>query len=143
MSTPPTTDRNPRRKRRPEVYTPRGHLLPLPSGRTGEGRRLRELKAGLLAHVGENPTVTQRILVNRAVSLQQHLTAMDRRFVDSGGQMLSEHAGQQYIAWSNAMLRTLIALGLEKPKPSPAAFWARIHGHADDAEEDDPPPRGL
>jgi hypothetical protein len=99
----------------------RGALLVLPSARTGEGRRLREFRADLTAHVGGKPNATQRALIDRATVLQHHLTAMDRKATAADG-IMSDHASRQYLAWTGALSRLLRQLGLDAtppPKPKP------------------------
>ena len=109
---------------KPKLRAPRGSLLVLPSARLAEGRRLREFRAELTAHVGGAPTATQRALIDRATVLQYHLTGLDRKTIESGD--LSDHASRQYLAWSNTLTRTLRALGLEAtPPPKPKMLTPR------------------
>ena len=78
----------------------------MPSGRTAEGRRLREFRAALVAHVGGKPGAVRQILIDRSTVLQAHLTKLDRRAEAEGS--LSEHAMREYIAWQNTL--TLVRL---------------------------------
>ena len=123
------------RKRKPEPR--RGLLLVLPSARTGQGKRLREFRAGLIEHVGK-PSLVQLALIDRATVLQHHLVTMDRQAAAAGG--MSEHAQRRYLAWDGSLRRALLALGLEAAPPpvvsladrlaaSPsAAAWSRPPG---------------
>ena len=61
--------------------------MPLPA------RFIRHLRADLLAHVGTQPSATQRIAIERAVMLAFHLARMDTDALSSGG--MSEHARKQ------------------------------------------------
>ena len=78
---------------------------------------MRETRSALLAHVG-TPSATQRALVERAVMLTLHCALFDRRALEAGG--LSERDGKSYLAYSNALARTLRALGLKGAAPPPA-----------------------
>ena len=102
---------------KPKPRAPRGSLLVLPSARLAEGRRLREFRAELTAHVGGAPTATQRALIDRATVLQHHLTTLDRKMAEA--EDLSDHASRRYLAWSNTLARTLVRLGLEAARPPP------------------------
>ena len=82
---------------------------------TREGRLFYTLRAELVAHVGGHPNAAQRALIDRLAWMQVHLARMDQRMLESGD--LSEHAGRQYLAWSNSVARGLATLGLEPTTP--------------------------
>lgn len=83
----------------------------MPSGRTAEGRRLREFRASLVQHVGGNPTTAQQALIAATTVLQMQITRMDvKAFRNSG---MSEHDSRVYYAALGALRRNLQALGLE------------------------------
>jgi hypothetical protein len=107
--------------KRKRVYPKAAPLLALPSGRFAVGKRLREFKASLIAHLGGQPTAVQSALIDRAVALQHHLTALDRKTVDTG-QPMSGNDTERYIALDMRFTRIMRQLGLEAappPKPKP------------------------
>jgi hypothetical protein len=86
-------------------------------GRSKEARLMKSLRTELIAHVGGEPSVTQRILIDQAARLQLRIAMMDREGTDTG---MSERRQVEYLAWANTLSRTLRELGLEpakKPKP--------------------------
>lgn len=78
---------------------------------------MRKLRADLVEHVGGKPSATQRALIDRAAWLSLHVLQMDARFSEREGSP-SERDGRQYLAWSNSLARTLVAIGI---KPAAAA----------------------
>jgi hypothetical protein len=94
-------------------------------GRTKEARHMRETRAALIEHVGGTPTATQRTLIDRAVQLSLRIALMDQRFADAG--RMGEVEGRMYLAWSNALNRTVRELGIKAAPsraPTPAELWA-------------------
>ena len=51
----------------------------------GCAERLREFRAGLIAHTGGSPSLVQLALIDRATVLQHHLTTFDRKAAADGG----------------------------------------------------------
>jgi hypothetical protein len=103
-------------------------------GRSREGRFLRQYEKQLLDHVGNNPSVTQRCLIQRAARLALHLELMDERSL-AGDHVFTTHDHLHYVSWSNALARHLARLGLEPQagathKQTSAAFLRAL---ADDA----------
>jgi hypothetical protein len=91
-----------------------GHI----DGRTKEARLCRSLRKALIEQLGgaDRLTPTQRVLIERAVMLTLRVSVLDQRLVDG---TLTGYDNATFIAWSNALRRTLVALGLEAPgKPS-------------------------
>jgi hypothetical protein len=87
---------------------------------------MRQLRASLVEHAGGAPTATQRALIERAVQLSMRVALMDQRFADAG--RMGEVEGKTYLAWSNALNRTLRELGLKgapASTPSIAEIMAR------------------
>ena len=82
-------------------------------GRTKEAALLRQVRDTLLAHVGENPTVVQMMLIDRAAVLMLRLAQIDRRiFADQDLTILDNN---QTVAWQNCLTRVLVALGVRQP----------------------------
>lgn len=80
--------------------------------RTKEARLLRDTRAELTAHLGGNPSATQRALIEQAAQLRLHLATMDRTFAETGGKM-TLHDSRTYLAWANSYSRLLRLLGLK------------------------------
>jgi hypothetical protein len=97
-------------------------------GRTKEARLVRETRANLIAHLGGNPSATQRQLVERVVQLTLRVAAMDRKFAETGAHTL--HDTNQYLAWSNSLERALRHLGLNPVAPKPKDLAAYIESRA-------------
>ena len=88
------------------------------NGNAPAARFIRHLRADLLAHVGTQPSATQRIAIERAVMLAFHLARMDTDALSSGG--MSEHARKQDSAWDGSLRRALQGLGMTAaPAPVP------------------------
>ena len=96
-------------------------LYPFPVGRPsvlgsldrrGKAARLLEAEiSSLVEHVGGNPTIVQRKLIERAARLALYLNQADRKADEAGG--LSDHARREYLAWHNSYVRTLSAIGVK------------------------------
>lgn len=87
--------------------------------RTREARLLRKVRDELHDHLGGTLTVTQRAMVERAAMLTLHISLMDAKALEGNG--LAERDSRQYLAWNNALMKVLKALGTDKPKSKPAA----------------------
>lgn len=72
---------------------------------------MKALRRQLLDQLGESPTASQRVLVERVVNLQLSVARIEAKAAEGGG--MSEHDTRVYLAWSNSLTRTLRALGLE------------------------------
>jgi len=78
---------------------------------------MRRVRADLIAHVGGKPSATQRMLVERAVTLSLYVSKLDSKLLKNGS--MTEHDSRTYLAWSNSLTRTLRELGLGKPQDAP------------------------
>jgi len=87
--------------------------------RTKEARLLRKVRDDLHDHLGGNLTVTQKAMVERAAMLTLHISLMDAKALEGGG--LTERDSRQYLAWNNALMKVMKAMGTEKPKAKPSA----------------------
>jgi hypothetical protein len=87
-------------------------VLARPSGRTKEGRLLRQIRSALFSHFGGESKLTppQRMLVERACMLQLRVATLDRKIRDG---TFSEYDSKTYLAFSNSLARTLKTLGVE------------------------------
>lgn len=93
----------------------RPHVLAKLDGRRREAKLMQTVREDLTAHIGGNPTATQKALIDRAAWLQLHVSLMDAKTLEDGGP-LSERDSRQYLAWSNALTRILRDLGADKPR---------------------------
>jgi hypothetical protein len=82
-------------------------------GRRREARMAKSLRTELVAHLGGAPSVTQRALIERAVSLTMHIALMDKRMAEIADPVMGQSDTNRYLAWSNALERTMRRLGLE------------------------------
>jgi hypothetical protein len=92
--------------------------------RTREARLLREARAELTAHVGGNPSATQRALIDQAAQLRLRLACMDRKFAESGA--FTEHDSRTYLAWSNSYTRALAQLGMKSAEAKGMSLTERL-----------------
>jgi hypothetical protein len=88
-------------------------------GRTREAKLLRRVKAELTAHVGGNPSATQRALIERVAMLTLRIHAMDEKC--AGGDM-TELDTRTYLAWSNTLARTVKLLGIKGEAAKPPSL---------------------
>jgi hypothetical protein len=97
----------------------RPHVLTKLDGRTREAQLMQQVREDLTSHCGGNPSVTQRLLIDRASILTLKVAQIDRKILT--GESLTLHDSNYALAWNNALRRTLTALGVkpaEKPAPS-------------------------
>ncbi len=80
---------------------------------------MRKSRAELLAHLGgaDRVSPTQAALVEQVGQLRLRLAEMDRRHAEAGE--MTVHDSNVYLAWANALTRTLTALGLKTIKQRP------------------------
>ena len=69
------------------------------------------VKADLTAHVGGNPSATQRMLIDRAAQLTLRLAMLEAR-----PSPMDDHAANQYLAWNNSLVRLMARLGMTGAK---------------------------
>jgi len=93
----------------------RWHRLANLDERTSEGLIVNRLRKELFAHVGGHPSVVERVIIERCCFLQLRLALLDKKMVS--GHNFTEIDSNSYIAWSNALVRTMSRLGFE-PKTS-------------------------
>jgi hypothetical protein len=85
-------------------------------GRTKEARLANSLRRELTAHVGGNPSIAQRLLIDQAAKIQLRIAMMDREGTDTG---MSERRQVEYLAWCGNLTRLLRDLGLEAASERP------------------------
>lgn len=93
-------------------------------------------RQSLIRHVGGEPTVTQRALIDTLAALKLKLNVFDARFIEEGG--MSPHARREYLAFVNSFGRLLARLGLKAappPVPTLAELLATPHDQGAEAAE--------
>ena len=86
-------------------------ILSKPDGRTKEARLVKSLRAELIKHVGGNPTIAQRMLIDRVAQLTLRIASMDKKFTET--EVQTEHDSRCYLAWTGSLSRLLRDLGLD------------------------------
>ncbi len=97
-------------------------------GRRRESRLLRDMRAALTAHLGGKPNAAQVVLIERAAQLQLRVALFEQKWQRTGE--MPDHDQRSYLAWSNALSRTLANLGLQPAaarQPSVDEILAQIH----------------
>jgi len=101
----------------------RAHRFVKPDGRTREAKSMAKMRADLFAHVGGQPSIAQKLLIERAVGIALRIQLLDRKLGDA--MELTDYDAKAYLGLSNALQRTLRELGW-KATPPPAPTWADI-----------------
>jgi hypothetical protein len=101
----------------------------LADGRSEQGRFIRHLEAELVAHVGGQPSITQRLLIDRIVRLRLQLDAFDVKL--TSGEVWTPHDLRTFSGINNAFKNSLKELGFKaatvaKPADPVADIAARI-----------------
>ena len=118
----------------------RPHTLANLDRRTKEAHFVEAVRAELFAHVGGNPSVIERALIERAAWLSLRCSILDEKIRTSN---FNQHDNNFVLAWNNALTRTLTRLGLKGPAQPPglaldahiAKLRDRRSHHASDGEE--------
>jgi hypothetical protein len=105
------------------TYSRRFGLTKL-DGRTREAVLMRRVRDELTRHVGGNPSVTQRLLIDRAAVLSLRVAQIDQKIL--AGEPLTLHDSNFALAWNNALRRTLVQLGVESAERASAPS---LHDH--------------
>ena len=80
-------------------------------GRSTLGKLMRQVRADLIRHVGGRASATQRMMIERAVTLTGYLARLDAEALSPAG--LSDHRRREYLAADGSLRRTLREIGLE------------------------------
>jgi hypothetical protein len=94
----------------------RGAIGDLFDGRSAEGRFVRHLEAELIRHLGGNPPITARLLIDRLIKIRLQLDLLDAKLAK--GQWTA-HDGRTYGGLLNAFRLTARELGIAAPEPEP------------------------
>jgi hypothetical protein len=109
------------------------------NGNSREAKFIKAYAAMLTEHCGGAPSPVQAQLIIRAARLACHLEIWDERTIPNGGAFTAT-GHNHYIAWSNALARTLARLGLEPaaaPQPTLQEVLANIAARHRAEEQDD------
>jgi hypothetical protein len=87
----------------------RAHRLAHFDNRTREGLIVNRLRKELIEHVGGNPSIVECTVIERCCWLQLRLAMLDRKMMQ--GHSFTEIDNNSYIAWTNALVRTMTRLG--------------------------------
>ncbi len=128
------TPSHPAERRR---YLPR--VASWPARDTPAGRYLRQVRAELLEHLGGQQTATQRRLIERVCWLSLRCAQLDAKIASGKG--LTHHDSRTYLAWSNALTRTLREIGHKGVKARPPSLADHLAASADPAAARPLPPR--
>jgi hypothetical protein len=85
--------------------------LPKIDGRTRAGRVAKAFRQDLINHVGGDPDIIQREIIERCVFLQLKCSLMDQKI--AGGKD-TEYDSKTYLAWSASLQRALLKLGYQE-----------------------------
>jgi hypothetical protein len=118
------------------VYSCNRSLIELDK-RSREWRLMRGVRHDLTTHIGGKPNAAQRMLIERAAILSLRVAMLDQKIV--AGEILTTMDNNQYLAWSNSLVRTITRLGINPataPQPSLGDVLADIAARRAQSEED-------
>jgi hypothetical protein len=98
-------------------------IASLIDGNTAEGNFARQLEVELIAHVGGLPTITQRLLIDRTVSIMLKIERFEAK-IDSGE--WTAHDSRTYGGLNNALRLMLRALDAGRPPKARAPSLAEV-----------------
>ena len=82
--------------------------LPKIDGRTRAGRIAKAFRQDLIDHIGGEPNIIQREIIERCVYLQLRCSLMDAKIAAGKD---TEYDSKCYLAWSASLQRSLLKLG--------------------------------
>jgi hypothetical protein len=94
--------------------------------RSRKGRLLDQMRAVLTEQLGGRLSPTQTVLIERAAMLQLRCAVLDARIIDG---TFSEYDAKTYLAFSNSLTRTMVALGFGADAGPPQDPMAALHRH--------------
>jgi hypothetical protein len=81
---------------------------------------MRQVRADLIRHVGGRPSATQKMMIERAVTLTGYLARLDAEALSPAG--LSDHRRREYLAADGSLRRTLREIGLKGAAATPPSL---------------------
>ena len=100
-------------------------------GRSAEGRFCRHLEAELTAHVGGNPTIVQKLLIDRMIKIRLQLDLLDDRL--KRGEW-NPHDSRTYGGLIHALRLTGRELGLKSAAAKPPSLADHLARRAAERE---------
>jgi hypothetical protein len=89
--------------------------LAIIDGRSAEAQAMKRIRDDLARHVGGNPSVTQKMLIERCAVLTLRIQLMDRQQLRDS--VLTERNAREYLCWTNSLSRLLRQLGMKGAAP--------------------------
>ena len=89
----------------------RPHTLAKVDGRTREAAILSRVRADLTEHMGGNPNIVQKMLIERCAWLAVRLALLDKKI--ERGEGFTQIDSNTYLAWHNSLVRTLDRLVID------------------------------
>jgi hypothetical protein len=94
--------------------------LAIVDGRTAEAQIMRRVRNDLTAHVGGQPSATQRMLIEQVASLTLRIHLMDRQALKIGETTFSQ--AKDYLCLTNSLSRLLKQLGMNGAPDRPTSI---------------------
>ena len=88
---------------------------------------MRQVRKDLIAHLGGNPSVTQRVMIDRAAWLSLRIALLDAKILDGS---FTEHDSRTYLAWSGHLSRLMRDLGLKGAAQTPRSLREHLAAKA-------------
>jgi hypothetical protein len=112
----------------------RGAIGDSVDGRSTLGRLMRHLEAELVAHCGGSPSITHKMLIERAVKIRVQLDLLDEKLTSGGW---TPHDARTYGGLGNAYRLTVRELGMKPAavKAMDAVEYGRLFDARRRAEE--------
>jgi hypothetical protein len=89
-----------------------GKLMIRLDARTRPGRILERVRQQLTEHVGGHPTAAQQLIIDRCAWISVRLDLLDSKLAK--GEDFNLPDTNYYLAWSNALSRMLMKLGIKQ-----------------------------
>ena len=96
---------------------------------------MRERRKELVAHVGGQPSATQRVMIERAVQLTLQIALLDAKAAEVDAETrrpagMTEHDSRTYLAWTNSLTRLMRQLGMQGAADRPATLKDHLASRA-------------
>jgi hypothetical protein len=93
------------------------HRLVRVDGRTSAGLIVKRLRDDLIKHIGGNPSVVQRVMIERCCFLQLRISLLDIKI--TSGHTWTENDNNSYLSWTANLVRIMSRLGVEPKRSTP------------------------
>ena len=102
----------------------RGAIAYAYDGRSEEGRFIRDLEKQLIQHVGGDPSIAQKLLIDRIIKTRIQLDMLDQKLL---GPEWTDHDRRTFGALQNSFQRCLRQLGMQPAPPPTPTLEEFIH----------------